>query len=967
MKILSVDDDLTVTGELNDASTLAFEGLSMDPSGHRVVYRDQVLTLSPKTYGILELLLGNPEKSFNSEAILSHVWTSLDMPGEETVRLHIKDLRQKLTALGAPKDLIKTQRQKGYRLNPLYATVASSIDDQLTPPQVTQLNNTNEALRSTMEELRSTQAELQQKNQELQAVHAELERRVIDRTAELQALYDHAPCGYHSLDAEGHIVQINETELRMFGYAREEMIGRKITDFYTPEGLQIFQENYPKFIQQGWVSDLKFTIVRKDGSLLPISLSANAVKDEAGHYLMSHSIMVDNSDRKRREASTALLSELTASFSYPLSASEIIQTVGEKLNAYLNIAACNFCEIDEVHDQVVYLGRWHREETPQLPDRLCLSEQVNPAFLQQIRTGETIVSHNIQTSITTNAEANSSIGVQAFITVPFFKSGEWKYLFSIHENSPRIWREDEIELVREVANCMVPRIERAHTEIALRHNQEMFSALVKNAPFGIYLIDAEFRLQQINRGAEAVFSNIEPLIGRDFNEILRILWPEPFATEALNYFHHTIASGESYYSPVIVEQRANIDEMQAYDWQIHRIILPDGDYGVVCYFYDLSEIKRTEAALSESKQLLQLAMTGAQAGSWDWMLATGTLTWSPETYRLHGLDPNAPLPEYEGWYENCLHPNDRVLVNHYISQVIEQRQPNIYLEFRIVHPQKGIRWILSLGHLTVNEQGEPARMSGISLDISDRKQVELTLQKQIQQEYLLNDIAQEIRRSLHLDDVLASTVQRVRAFLETDRVIIFRFAPDWIGEVIMESVGADWQPILSNNITDPCFNDRYIEPYRQGRISTIVDVDREDLEPCHVELLKSFQVRANLVVPILVNEALWGLLIAHHCATPREWQATEIALLQRLSTQVSIAIQQAELYQNLQTELIERQQAEQKIREQAALLDISSDAIFVRDLEHRILYWNQGAERHLQIHPHRPRINHSRAVDIGAR
>lgn len=144
--------------------------------------------------------------------------------------------------------------------------------------------------------------------------------------------------------------------------------------------------------------------------------------------------------------------------------------------------------------------------------------------------------------------------------------------------------------------------DREQTAEALRHNQELFSALIENAPFGVYMVDAAFRLQQINKGAEAAFSNIDPLIGRDFAEILRILWTEPFATEAIDRFRHTLATGKSYYSPTIIEPRANIDEIQAYDWQLHRITLPDGSNGVVCYFYDLSEIKRAEEIVRKTAE-----------------------------------------------------------------------------------------------------------------------------------------------------------------------------------------------------------------------------------------------------------------------------------------------------------------------------------------------------------------------------
>jgi PAS domain S-box-containing protein len=149
--------------------------------------------------------------------------------------------------------------------------------------------------------------------------------------------------------------------------------------------------------------------------------------------------------------------------------------------------------------------------------------------------------------------------------------------------------------------------ERKRAEEALRRNEQMFSTLVDAAPFGVYFIDSEFRLRAINKGSEAVFSGIEPLLGRDFAEVLRIVWQEPFATEAIEHFRHTLRTGESFISPPMVEERANIDEIEAYDWQIHRITLADGTYGAVCYFYDLSEQKKMEATVRASESLRTIA------------------------------------------------------------------------------------------------------------------------------------------------------------------------------------------------------------------------------------------------------------------------------------------------------------------------------------------------------------------------
>jgi two-component system, cell cycle sensor histidine kinase and response regulator CckA len=219
------------------------------------------------------------------------------------------------------------------------------------------------------------------------------------------------------------------------------------------------------------------------------------------------------------------------------------------------------------------------------------------------------------------------------------------------------------------------------------------------------------------------------------------------------------------------------------------------------------------------------------------------------------------------------------------------------------------------------------------------------LQSQIEQEHLIGEIAQGIRRSLKLDEILQTTVDQVRRFLQTDRVVIFRLRSNFGGQVVTESVDPAWKSILFADFQDPCIEEHDVRLYYQGQPNTRSDIYKADLNSSQIQLLEQAQVRASLVVPILQNNHLWGLLIAHHCSSPREWQSIETTLLQQLATQLGIAIQQSELYEQTQNELIERQRAEQTIREQAALLDEASDAIYTRDFENHILFWNQAAER----------------------
>jgi PAS domain S-box-containing protein len=137
------------------------------------------------------------------------------------------------------------------------------------------------------------------------------------------------------------------------------------------------------------------------------------------------------------------------------------------------------------------------------------------------------------------------------------------------------------------------------------NSADTFDGLIRSNPFGVYVVDSDFRLAHVSRGATKVFENVRPLIGRDFAEVLRVIWQEPFASEAIGRFRHTLDTGEPFGSPSTVEQRADIAETEAYDWRIERIAMPDGRPGVVCYFYDLSERQRWAAQVVASERRLR--------------------------------------------------------------------------------------------------------------------------------------------------------------------------------------------------------------------------------------------------------------------------------------------------------------------------------------------------------------------------
>jgi PAS domain S-box-containing protein len=132
--------------------------------------------------------------------------------------------------------------------------------------------------------------------------HPMKEHSIRRQADEIHDLYNRAPCGYHSLDITGRFIEVNDTELQWLGYTREEIVGQmRFADLVTPHGTQRFHENFTHFVAQESTLDLELDLTRKDRSILPISLSATAIRDERGRYRSSRATIVDITKRRRTE------------------------------------------------------------------------------------------------------------------------------------------------------------------------------------------------------------------------------------------------------------------------------------------------------------------------------------------------------------------------------------------------------------------------------------------------------------------------------------------------------------------------------------------------------------------------------------------------------------------------------------------------------------------------------------------
>jgi len=239
-------------------------------------------------------------------------------------------------------------------------------------------------------------------------------------------------------------------------------------------------------------------------------------------------------------------------------------------------------------------------------------------------------------------------------------------------------------------------------------------------------------------------------------------------------------------------------------------------------------------------------------------------------------------------------------------------------------------------------------------DITRHRRTELALRQSMEREHLLASVALRIHRSFDLGQILATAATEVRQLLQADRVLIYKFQPNGEAWAIEESVGSNWPRVLGRVVQSAWLGD-LLQDYQQGKVRAVDNLQQVcDLTPALQQYLQECQVCAQLVVPLFPSQELWGILVAHQCAQPRQWQPEEVTLMEQLATQLEIALQQASLYQQVRdlneqlerkvrvrTTQLNKQLNALKLQEQ--LLDAVETAVVVTDRLGRITYWNHFA------------------------
>ena len=207
--------------------------------------------------------------------------------------------------------------------------------------------------------------------------------------------------------------------------------------------------------------------------------------------------------------------------------------------------------------------------------------------------------------------------------------------------------------------------------------------------------------------------------------------------------------------------------------------------------------------------------------------------------------------------------------------------------------QPEIRWVTQV-----------ATQVGFALDnaklLADAQQARQQVEDEKKWTEYFSDTTRHIRQSLKTDDILKASVREVRRVVNCDRVIIYSLNSDNYGAIVAESVAPGWTRGKGKVIEDPCFESRYLDKYRNGRVRAWNNIYEAGMTKCHIEQLEDLEVKANLVAPIINEGKLFGLLAVQQCSDFRQWQQNEVRWVSQIATQVGLALDNAKLIEQLQ-------------------------------------------------------------------
>ncbi|MFS0519050.1 PAS domain-containing protein [Nostoc sp. UIC 10607] len=663
------------------------------------------------------------------------------------------------------------------------------------------------------------------------------------------------------------------------------------------------RRSHQQAIRDGVKYNIEFRVVLPDGRIRVLASKGVAFKDASGVAVQMSGVYMDITKRKQAEEALevranqqAMVAELSQLALASTDLTTLMNSCVTIVAQCLKVQSCKILELlPDDHRLLLRAGvGWQ----PGLVGKATVSAGINSQAGYTLLSKEPVIVNDLSAETRFNGppllhEHQVVSGISVVIHGKERPFG----VFGAHTTRHHTFTKDDISFLQAVANVLATAIERQHVEDALKESEERCQLAVQGNNDGIWDWDV--------KNDQVFFSTRwKQMLGYEEHEISNHLdeWATRVHPDDIGFVRQAIADHFAKVTPFFISEHRVRCKDNTYKWVLDRgqaVWDKDDVVRMTSCYTDITERKLAEEQLRQSEERFQIVAHATNDLLWDWDLLTNEVWWNQALQTLFGYSKEE-ITFTAHWWSEHIHPDDRQRIATQAYALINSGEKFWLNEYRFRRSDGSYAYVFDRGYVVHDKTGKPVRMMGAMMDITerqavlrDRNRVQAELERQNLRSQLFANITLKIRQSLQIDDILQTSVIEVQKLLLADRVLILRLQPNGSFLAVQEAVVPGLPVVLGQQITDSCFRNDYIEQYRQGRISSINNIQEANIQPCHVELLQRFAVRANLVVPIFLKNQLWGLLIAHQCAHPRQWTNSEIELLQQLADQIGIASAQS--------------------------------------------------------------------------
>ncbi|HWQ34298.1 MAG TPA: PAS domain S-box protein [Blastocatellia bacterium] len=549
------------------------------------------------------------------------------------------------------------------------------------------------------------------------------EQKLAESEARFRTIVNQANTGVVQADPAGRLTLVNQRWCEMIGYTEAELLRMTIMDVTHPDSLAQTREAISRLAAGGSEFEIEKNYLRRDGSVLRARSCVSALRGSDGEFLGLVAVVLDITERRRAEDQIAGQHRILEALAVGLDLTEILDLTTKTIEGLLPGARASVLLADSAATHL------HCGSARSLPeaynaaiDGIEIGEGVGSCGTAAFRRAPVIVSDIARDPLWQNyRELAATHRLAACWSHPILSpGGRLLGTFATCFSEPRTPDSTELTILESAARVAGIAIHRRQTEEALRYAAAQFATLLNQSPLGVYLVDADFRIREVNPVARPVFGDIPNLIGRDFDEVMHLLWPQEYADEIVRLFRHTLDTGESYFTPERAEFRIDRGVTEYYEWRIDRIPLPDGRNGVVCYFRDISAQVRAREVIRESEERYR-GIVNQSIGGIAETDPTGRFTTVNDRYcEITGYSREELLKLR---MQEITHPEDLPRNLELFEKLVAGGEP-FEIEKRYVRGDGSLVWVHNSVSAIRDTNGKVRSLITVSIDITGRREAE---------------------------------------------------------------------------------------------------------------------------------------------------------------------------------------------------------------------------------------------------